>query len=147
MEIYTIGFTKTTAADFFGRLKSAGIRRLIDVRLNNVSQLAGFAKKDDLAYFLRELCDAEYVHAPLLAPTRELLDSLKKRKGSWEEYEAGFMELLRQRRVEEKLAPAYFEGPSVLLCSEDTAVHCHRRLVLEYLAEKWPSASVNAVHL
>lgn len=145
MEIYTIGFTKTTAADFFGRLKKAGIRRLIDVRLNNVSQLAGFAKRDDLAYFLRELCDVGYVHEPLLAPTQELLDSLKKHKGAWQAYETGFMQLLKERHVEERLTPEYFEGPSVLLCSEHTAEHCHRRLAVEYLDTRW--GNVHAVHL
>ena len=101
MEIYTIGFTQTTARDFFGRLKDAGIRRLIDVRLNNSSQLAGFAKRDDVEFFLEELCGAEYVHEPRLAPTQELLDGLKKHKGSWQDYEAGFDALLRERRIED----------------------------------------------
>ena len=147
MEIYTIGFTQTTARDFFGRLKSVGIRRLIDVRLNNSSQLAGFAKKDDLAYFLRELCDAEYVHEPQLAPTQELLDALKKRKGSWADYEAGFNQLMAERRIEHVFMPGFFEEPSVLLCSEATAEHCHRRLVLEYLQRAWPKADIRPVHL
>jgi uncharacterized protein (DUF488 family) len=147
VEIYTIGFTQTTARDFFGRLRRAGIRRLIDVRLNNVSQLAGFAKRDDLAYFLEELCDAEYVHEPRLAPTQELLDALKKRRGSWEEYEAGFNTLLRERRVEDVLEPSLFAGPSVLLCSEATPEHCHRRLVVEYLQHAWPQSELQSVHL
>jgi uncharacterized protein (DUF488 family) len=147
VEIYTIGFTQTTARDFFGRLKSAGIRRLIDVRLNNSSQLAGFAKKDDLAFFLGELCDAEYVHEPLLAPTQELLDGLKKHKGSWAKYESGFHELMRERRIEVRLTPSFFEGPSVLLCSEATPEHCHRRLVVNYLQEAWPDSDITAVHL
>ena len=85
MEIYTIGFTQTTAAEFFGKLKQAGIRRLVDVRLNNVSQLAGFAKRDDLKYFLAEICGIQYVHEPRLAPTPDILDAYKKEKGSWEE--------------------------------------------------------------
>jgi uncharacterized protein (DUF488 family) len=147
VEIYTIGFTQTTARDFFERLRKAGIRRLIDVRLNNVSQLAGFAKRDDLAYFLDELCGAQYVHEPLLAPTQELLDALKKRKGAWSDYEAQFNELMRERRIEEVLAPEFFAGPSVLLCSEATPEHCHRRLVLEYLEKAWPGVGIRAVHL
>jgi uncharacterized protein (DUF488 family) len=147
VEIYTIGFTQTTARDFFDRLKEAGVRRLIDVRLNNVSQLAGFAKRDDLAYFLDELCGAEYVHEPLLAPTQDLLDGLKKHKGTWSDYEAGFNGLMRERRVEDVLRPDFFVGPSVLLCSEATPEQCHRRLVLEYLEKTWPTVGITAIHL
>jgi uncharacterized protein (DUF488 family) len=147
VEIYTIGFTQTTARDFFGRLRAAGVRRLIDVRLNNSSQLAGFAKRDDLAYFLEQLCDAEYVHEPLLAPTQELLDGLKKHKGSWDEYEADFNELMQDRRIESELSPSFFDGPSALLCSEATPEHCHRRLVLEYLRREWPQEAITPIHL
>lgn len=146
MEIFTIGFTRTTAEDFFGRLKSNRIERLLDVRLNNCSQLAGFAKRDDLAYFLRELIGARYEHAPLLAPSAELLDAFKKEKSiSWAEYEDLFLRLMRERRVEAELSPADFEVRTVLLCSEATAEHCHRRLVVEHLAEHWPG--LVAVHL
>jgi uncharacterized protein (DUF488 family) len=145
MEVYTIGFTKKSAAEFFGRLKAAGIKRLIDVRLHNVSQLAGFAKRDDLAYFLRELCGAEYVHEPLLAPSPELFDDYKKRGGNWDEYEPRFRQLMAERRVEEKIDRGLLAGPSVLLCSEPTADHCHRRLVLEYLGAKW--GDIQPVHL
>jgi uncharacterized protein (DUF488 family) len=137
VEIYTIGFTQTSAADFFGRLRSAGIRRLIDVRLNNSSQLAAFAKRDDLSYFLRELCGAEYVHEPLLAPTQEMLDAYKKQRGDWSEYERRYMDLLNERRVETQLGREMFTGPTVLLCSEAQAIHCHRRLAIEYLQEFW----------
>jgi uncharacterized protein (DUF488 family) len=147
VEIYTIGFTRTTARDFFGRLKRAGIRRLIDVRLSNSSQLAGFAKRDDLEFFLAELCDAEYVHEPLLAPTQELLDGFKKDKGAWEDYADGFDALLRERRIEEVCSPSFFAGPSALLCSEPTAEHCHRRLIVEYLQRAWPDAGIRHVHL
>jgi len=91
VEIYTIGFTKKTAGDFFGILKKSGIRRLIDIRLNNSSHLAGFTKQTDLPFFLRELCDIEYVHEPLLFPTQKMLDSFKKQNGSWEDYERDFM--------------------------------------------------------
>jgi uncharacterized protein (DUF488 family) len=138
MEIYTIGFTKRSARDFFETIKLRGIRRLVDVRLNNSSQLAGFSKKDDLEYFLRRLCDAAYVHDPTLAPTPELLDSYKKRKSStWDEYAISFLSLMAARKIEERLHPADFQEPTVLLCSEYKPQHCHRRLVLEYLQSKW----------
>jgi uncharacterized protein (DUF488 family) len=146
MEIFTIGFTQTTAEDFFGRLKSHRIERLLDVRLNNKSQLAGFAKRDDLAYFLRELVGARYEHAPQLAPSPEILAAYKKRKDMpWREYEERFLQLMRERRIEIELRPVEFEQRTVLLCSEATPEHCHRRLVVEHLAEHWPD--VNAVHL
>ena len=145
MEIFTIGFTKKSAGDFFGRLRRAGIKRLIDVRLNNSSQLAGFAKRDDLAFFLRELCGAEYIHEPMLAPTKELFDAYKKHKGSWEDFEHGFLALMAEQRIEEHLDRQLFDVPCVLLCSEATPEHCHRRLVLEYLQQKW--ANVDGIHL
>lgn len=137
MEIYTIGFTQTSAERFFGRLRKAGVKRLIDVRLNNISQLAGFAKRDDLAYFLRELCGVDYRHEPLLAPTQVLLDDLKKRGGQWAEYECGFNALLRARRVEQTVDRKLLDVRSVLLCSEAKPDQCHRRLAAEYLAKRW----------
>lgn len=145
MQVHTIGFTKRTAAEFFGALRAVGIRRLVDVRLNNSSQLAGFAKRDDLSYFLSEICDAQYVHEPLLAPTQDLLDGHKKRGGSWPEYERAFLELMQQRVVAERLDRRLFDVRTVLLCSEATAAHCHRRLVLEYLGVEW--GGIDVVHL
>jgi len=145
VEIYTIGFTQTTAEHFFGRLRATGVQRLLDVRLNNSSPLAGFAKAQDLPFFLKELVGARYEHDPRLAPTQDLLDEYKKRKGDWEEYERGFMELMAQRQIERDLSPAAFDIPTALLCSEATAESCHRRLVCEYLAEHWPE--VRSVHL
>ena len=146
MEIFTIGFTQSSAEHFFGRIKQAGIRRLVDVRLNNSSQLAAFAKRDDLSFFLRELCEAEYVHEPLLAPTQEILDAFKKNKGDWAVYERAFLALLEQRQVEVALRREDFAAaPSVLLCSEATPEHCHRRLVVEYLQQKW--GEIDVVHL
>lgn len=145
MEVYTIGFTKRTAADFFGTLRRAGVKRLLDVRLNNSSQLAGFTKKEDLPFFLKEICGAEYIHEPLLAPTQDVLDDYKKRKGSWQDYERRFLQLMEQRRIEEKIDRRLFEAPTALLCSEATAQHCHRRLVIEYLSNKW--GDIKAVHL
>jgi uncharacterized protein (DUF488 family) len=142
MEIYTIGFAKKKAEEFFGALRKVGIKRLIDVRLNNTSQLAGFTKKDDLKFFLRELCDAEYIHEPLLAPTPEILISYKKKKISWQEYEKRFLDLLAERRVEEKIDQNLFSGPIVLLCSELKADKCHRRLAAEYLRSKWSDVEI-----
>lgn len=135
--VYTIGFTQKSAAKFFTLLRKARVERLLDVRLNNVSQLSGFAKKDDLAYFLEAICKAEYIHEPLLAPTKQMLDSYKKDKGSWESYEVQFLDLMQNRRVEERLDRTIFDVPTVLLCSEAAPGHCHRRLVLEYLQDKW----------
>jgi uncharacterized protein (DUF488 family) len=145
VEVFTIGFTQTSAAEFFGKLRRAGIGRLIDVRLNNRSQLAGFAKRDDLAYFLREICGVEYLHEPLLAPEQQMLDAFKKQGGSWDDYERHFVELMTERRVEDQLDRELFSKPCVLLCSEPTAEHCHRRLVLEYLQQKW--SDIEIVHL
>ncbi len=145
MEIFTIGFTKSSAAEFFGKLKAASIRRLMDVRLNNRSQLAGFAKRDDLAFFLQAVCQAEYVHEPLLAPTQEMLDRYKKGGGPWGDYEQEFLQLMQDRRVESVLDAESFRTPTVLLCSEHTAEHCHRRLVIEYLQRHWDG--IRAVHL
>jgi uncharacterized protein (DUF488 family) len=145
MEVFTIGFTQKSAAQFFQTLKQAGIKRLIDVRLNNVSQLAGFAKREDLAYFLRELCGVEYIHEPLLAPTQELLDEYKKKKGAWSDYEVRFLQLMADRKVEKQISPSLFSVPAVLLCSEPTPEKCHRRLVLDYLQTK--GVDIQPVHL
>ena len=145
MEVYTIGFTKKNAREFFGRLKQAGIRRLVDIRLHNASQLAGFTKKEDLRFFLEAVCGAEYVHEPLLAPTQSLLDDYKKRKGSWQEYEAGFLRLMEERRIEHALSRDLLDRPTVLLCSEPEPDCCHRRLVAEYLRAKWGDLAI--VHL
>lgn len=145
MEVYTIGFTKRTAADFFGALKRSGVRRVLDVRLNNSSQLSGFTKRDDLPFFLKEICGTEYIHEPLLAPTQDILDDYKKKKGSWQEYERRFLALMAKREVEDKVDRNLFALPTALLCSETTADHCHRRLVLEYLKSKWGDLKI--VHL
>ena len=145
MEIYTIGFTKRSAADFFGTLNSRGIRQLIDIRLHNSSQLAGFAKRDDLAFFLRAICNASYRHELLLAPTAEMLAAYRKKSISWDEYESRFCSMLAERRVEHCLDRALFSTPSVLLCSEARPDKCHRRLVVEYLADRW--GGVEAIHL
>lgn len=141
VRLYTIGFTKKSARKFFGLLRESGATGLIDVRLNNVSQLAGFAKRDDLEYFLRELCDMEYRHSTSLAPTQPMLDALKKQKGEWATYEERFLMLMRERRIERTLDPTLLDN-SVLLCSEEKPHQCHRRLVAEYLAHHWSDVTI-----
>jgi len=142
MEIYSIGFTQKSASEFFGTLKTHGIERLLDVRLNNTSQLAAFAKQADLAYFLREICGADYEHEPLLAPTQDILDAYKKQKGSWDLYEDAFLALMQSRSIETKIDRERFARKTVLLCSEPTAEHCHRRLVLEYFERHWEGITI-----
>lgn len=136
MKVFTIGFTRKTAETFFGKLRESGAKRVVDVRLNNISQLAGFAKKDDLKYFLKELCDMDYLHLPQLAPTQEMLDEYKKQKGDWTRYAQRFLDLMRERQVENKV-PRDVIADGCLLCSEDKPHQCHRRLVAEYLKKHW----------
>lgn len=144
MRIFTIGFTKTTAEKFFSRLQKASVQRVVDVRLNNVSQLAGFAKKDDLRYFLRTICSIDYVHRPELAPTQDMLDAYKKDGGKWDDYERKFVSLIEGRHIEDAVPREVLDG-ACLLCSEDKPHHCHRRLVAEYLKKKW--GDVEITHL
>ena len=145
MEIYSAGFTKHGARRFFGALKEHGIQRLVDVRLNNTSQLASFAKRDDLEYFLDVIVGAEYIHEPLLAPTQGLLDAYKKNNGNWETYETDFLGLMAERGVENLISEELFAPRTLLLCSENTAENCHRRLVIEYLNTRW--GNVRGIHI
>ena len=137
--VTTIGFTKTTAERFFERLLNAGVKKVVDVRLNNSSQLAGFAKATDLSYFLKAIGKIQYIHQPALAPTAVMLDAYKKEKGDWGIYEGRFLTLMKERKIESKLNPEMFDG-ACLLCSEDTPHHCHRRLVCDYLNQHWNGA-------
>lgn len=141
MKLFTIGLTKTTAESFFTRLANADVKKVIDVRLNNTSQLAGFAKRDDLRYFLKAICGIGYEHRPELAPTQDMLDGYKGHRGDWARYEERFLELMAQRRIEETVPQSTVEG-ACLLCSEDKPHHCHRRLVAEYWAKKWDDLEV-----
>jgi Uncharacterized conserved protein len=137
IRLYTIGFAGKGAQVFFEKLKSHNINRVIDVRLNNVSQLAGFAKKNDLQYFLKEICNIDYIHDQHLAPTKDILDGYKKKNGiSWDEYERLFNGILLQRRPDTKYSLNDLNN-ACLLCSENTAKNCHRRLVAEFFREKW----------
>lgn len=141
MKLYTIGFTKKSAERFFGFLREAEVVTLVDVRLNNVSQLAGFAKRDDLKFFLSEICDIDYIHRIDLAPTQPMLDDYKKHGASWTAYEDRFLELMKHRRIEDTV-PQELLDSAVLLCSEDKAHQCHRRLVAEYLAQHWEEVTI-----
>jgi uncharacterized protein (DUF488 family) len=141
IRVFTIGFAKKGAREFFSALRAAGVRRVVDIRLNNVSQLAGFTKKSDLEYFLSAIGDIVYVHRPDLAPTKEILDAYKKKQIDWAEYERRFLELLRERCAESLVSPDEMDG-ACLLCSEPAPKTCHRRLVAEYLREKWGNVEV-----
>jgi uncharacterized protein (DUF488 family) len=141
MTIFTIGFTQKTAEEFFTRLKQPGLVRVADVRLNNVSQLAGFTKKNDLKYFLHEICKVGYVHLPELAPTKDILDAYKKNGGDWAVYERQYLALLAERQIEDVLDKQQIDG-SCLLCSEPTPEHCHRRLAAEYLRDRWGDVDI-----
>jgi len=142
---YTIGFTQKKAIDFFGLIRNNNIDCVVDVRLNNISQLAGFAKRDDLKFFLRELCDADYVHVPDLAPTKPMLDAYKKKEIPWESYEYKFLDLMASRNIERAINQDLLDK-GCLLCSEHKPHHCHRRLVVEYLNKAWGS-KIEVVHL
>lgn len=144
MKLFTIGFTKKSAESFFNKLQHSGVRRIVDIRLNNVSQLAGFAKRDDLRYFLKTICNIDYVHLPDLAPTKAILDAYKKQKGDWELYERQFLALMRERRIEDIIHQELLDG-GCLLCSEEMPDNCHRRLVAEYLKEKWDDVEVQHI--
>lgn len=144
MKVHTIGFTRTTAESFFTRLKKAGVKRVVDVRLSNLSQLAGFARKQDLPYFLEAICGIDYVHRLELAPTPAMLEAYRKKELPWPDYEKQFLKLMESRGVEETVERKEIDG-ACLLCSEDSAKQCHRRLVAEYLAQKWGDLEI--VHL
>ncbi|MCX6976172.1 MAG: DUF488 domain-containing protein [Verrucomicrobia bacterium] len=130
MHTFTIGFTKKSAKSFFTKLHAAGVCRIVDVRLNNSSQLAGFAKRDDLEFFLKGLYDIEYVHLPELA--------------HWSVYEREFLELMDKRRIQDSIPKELIAG-GCLLCSEHLPKHCHRRLVVEYLARHW--GNIETTHI
>ena len=144
IKLFTIGFTKKNAETFFGKLEKSGIEKLLDIRLNNASQLAGFAKKDDLKYFLKKICNCSYVHELLLAPTKEILDAYKKKEISWLEYEKRFNDLLISREAHTLMSSTDL-NMACLLCSEPTPEKCHRRLVAEYYKKSYQDIEI--IHL
>lgn len=145
MKLFTIGFTKKSAEKFFETLKLAHVKRIVDIRLNNTSQLAGFTKKNDFQYFLKAICGIEYIHLTELAPTKALVDLIKKEKGPWKTYQEGYLALLLERKIDDKYFKKMLKNGDCLLCSEATADQCHRRLVAEYLQGKL--GNVEIIHL
>jgi uncharacterized protein (DUF488 family) len=145
MKTFTIVFTQKGANKFFTLIKDNNISRIIDVRVNNVSQLAGFAKRDDLKFFLSELCDADYIHLEELAPTKDILSDYKKKIITWEDYEDKFLNLIAKRNIERSVDKSMLDN-GCLLCSEHKPHYCHRRLVVEYLNDRW-NTDIEVVHL
>ncbi len=145
MDVFTIGLTKKTAQEFFEALTNAGIKTLIDIRLNNKSQLAGFSKQADLEYFLGAICSIRYIHEPLLTPTEEMLKAYRSKVIGWEEFGRQYKDLLRTRDVSDHLDQSVFKTNAVLLCSDLEADHCHRRWSAEYLRDSW--GGLDLVHL
>ena len=144
--LYTIGFTKKNARKFFELLKNAGVKKLVDIRINNSSQLAGFAKGQDLEYFMKEICDAGYEHITDLAPTRELLKDYQDKVIDWNGYTVVFKNILKNRHIAERYKVEDFDG-CCFLCTEDTPEQCHRRLVAEYFKEKNSDKEIRIIHL
>jgi uncharacterized protein (DUF488 family) len=144
MIIHTIGFTQKSAERFFGSLVAAGVKRIIDTRLHNTSQLSGFAKQDDLRFFLENIGSIEYQHEPLLAPTNDILDQYKKKAISWSQYEDAYVKLIRERGIQSKLTPAAL-ADACLLCSEAEPHHCHRRLAAEFLRDHWQDVQIHHI--
>ncbi len=141
IKVFTIGYAGKNAQEFFSILKHAGIKKILDVRLYNTSQLAGFTKKQDIEYFLQTIVGAEYIHMPIMAPTKQLLNDYKKGLISWQQYETQFKSIIVQRQIDKHIIPQDMDM-SCFLCGEATADNCHRRLVAEYLAEHWPNISI-----
>ena len=141
MKIFTIGFTKKTAEQFFALLDREDIKRVVDIRLNNSSQLAGFTKGRDLGYFLHRILGKGYVHLPQLAPSAEMLKTYRDEARNWLGYEKDFIALMQARRVEDTVPMDLLDG-GCLLCSEATPENCHRRLVAEYFEQHLPSAEI-----
>jgi uncharacterized protein (DUF488 family) len=139
--ILTIGYAGKSAEEFFSILGHLVVRRVIDVRLYNTSQLAGYTKRRDLEYFLKAIIGADYTHLPAFAPTRELLDGYKKGQLAWPDYERQYRSLLASRQPHISLNAAMLDH-SCLLCAEPTADQCHRRLAAEYLQGIWPELTI-----
>ena len=142
--LYTIGFTKKTAEEFFEALKNRKVAKLLDVRLNNKSQLAGFAKSIDLKYFLKIIANIEYIHLPEFAPTQDLLKGYRNKEISWESYEKQYLSLIKKENKLAQHDKALFHN-ACFLCSEETAERCHRRLLAEYISDA--NRDVEIVHI
>lgn len=144
MQIFTIGFTQKSAEEFFTRLNQPGLLRVVDTRLNNTSQLSGFAKKKDLIFFLKEIGNLDYIHVPELAPTLEILEPYRNGITPWAIYADQYLDLIARRQIENTLSKDVIAG-GCFLCSESKPHFCHRRLAAEYLRDKW--GEVDILHL
>lgn len=144
MTLYTIGFSGKSAEQFFALLTKNEVKRVLDVRLNNTNQLAGFTKRDDLRFFLSRLAGIGYEHLPQFAPSAELLKAYRQHDVDWDQYEREYGVLLSERHALESVDCAMFDS-ACLLCSEATPEHCHRRLLAERIAAEVPKVYV--VHL
>ena len=144
IKLFTIGFTKKNAEYFFETLKKNGVKKIVDVRLNNSSQLAGFAKGSDLAYFAKSIANIDYVHILDFAPTKELLSDYQNKKTDWITYQKIYRNILEKRNIASRYKISDFDK-SCFLCSEHTPEQCHRRLLVEYFKENNPDIQI--VHL
>lgn len=149
MKIFTIGFTKKTAEEFFNLLTRNNVKVIIDTRLNNVSQLSGYAKGIDLKYFLKKLCDIDYIHEVQMAPSDEILKAYRNKEITWNEYETRYLNLLHTRNIKELINEKYLDrlDHSCVLCSEDLPDKCHRRLLVDYIKEEFPEQNISIEHL
>jgi uncharacterized protein (DUF488 family) len=143
-KLYTMGYTQKTAETFFNLVNNAGIKRLVDIRLHNNSQLTGFTKQNNLKYFLERLSDCDYCHIPLMAPSKDIFDDYMKNGLEWKDYERRFKELIGQRKIEQMINEDEIDG-ACLLCCEPEATNCHRRLVAEYLQSHY--RDIEIIHL
>ncbi len=145
--LYTIGFTKKSAKEFFEALRFRSVEVLVDTRINNVSQLAGFTKSDDLKYFLKAIGNIDYIYRPDFAPTKELLKEWRDGTISWEQYEEQYMSIQEKRGTYKNFLADFEKYEKIcILCSEATPEHCHRRLLAEKLEKEFPN-DIKVIHI
>jgi uncharacterized protein (DUF488 family) len=142
MKLFTIGFTQKPARRFFDLLQSNNVSKIIDTRINNSSQLSGFAKGSDLKFFAKEIGDIDYFHELDFAPTKELLAKYRKKEISWNDYTIEYLNLLDIRKVSQNVNIEELHN-NCLLCSEQSPEKCHRRSLAEYLKAKYPQVSIH----
>jgi uncharacterized protein (DUF488 family) len=144
IQLYTIGFTGKSAESFFNLLKKNKVQHLVDTRINNTSQLSGFAKAADLAYFAKTVCNTDYTHKIDFAPTKDLLSDYRSKKLTWSQYEIEYLNLLDRRKIADTLHAEQLHQ-NCLLCSEHTPDKCHRRLLAEYFQQRF--GQIEIIHL
>ncbi len=144
MKVFTIGFSRKNTEQFFTRLREPGLLRVVDIRLYNKGPSAGFTNRNDLPFLLRQVNQMDYVHRLDMAPNEALMDDQRTNGVDYLKYKKEFRELLTDRRIETNVPKELIDG-GCLLCSEPSAEFCHRRLVAEYLKEKWGDLEI--IHL